>query len=330
MEKQHGMKRKTIKSVIKKKVNQWLDSIDDPKVKELCQKNTIVSGGCISSMLLGEKVNDFDIYFRNIQTTKKVAEYYVKKFKLRLKEKKGIETPIKVVKEQDIQNTDRIKIVVESAGVEKENNNQEYHYFESRAPEEAGDYVSEVFDSPEEIADITEEVEENIKDEENINNDKTPFRPVFLSTNAITLSNKMQLILRFYGEPKSIHQNYDFVHCMHYWDSKSDELKLNSKGLESMLSKTLIYNGSRYPVCSIFRLRKFINRGWRINAGQILKMILQISELNLSDYKVLEDQLTGVDVAYFREVLNKISLKDQNEKIDQTYLIEILDRMFGE
>ncbi|MCA9729903.1 MAG: hypothetical protein KC729_19625, partial [Candidatus Eisenbacteria bacterium] len=62
-------------------------------------------------------------------------------------------------------------------------------------------------------------------------------------------------------------------------------------------------------------------------AGQILKMSMQISALDLTDYAVLQDQLTGVDCAYFAEVLAKVKEKDP-EKINQAYLVEIIDRMF--
>jgi hypothetical protein len=150
---------------------------------------------------------------------------------------------------------------------------------------------------------------------------------VFLSSNAITLSNKVQLVLRFYGEPEKIHENYDFVHCTSWWQSWDQTLTLRPEALESCLSKELKYVGSLYPVCSIVRLRKFISRGWRINAGQILKMCMQISALDLTDLKVLEDQLTGVDTAYFLQIIDRLKEKDP-EKVNTAYLCEILDRMF--
>ena len=74
-------------------------------------------------------------------------------------------------------------------------------------------------------------------------------------------------------------------------------------------------------------MRKFVQRGWQINAGQILKMAMQISELNLKDLKVLEDQLTGVDTAYFVQLIERLKEKDP-EKVDSAYLIEIVDRIF--
>jgi hypothetical protein len=47
----------------------------------------------------------------------------------------------------------------------------------------------------------------------------------------------------------------------------------------------------------------------------------------MTNHTVLEEQLTGVDVAYFAEVIEKIKAKDP-EKVDAAYLTEIIDRMF--
>jgi hypothetical protein len=74
------MKAKTIKAVISKKMKQWHESIGDDTVREFVKKNTIVTGGCIASMLLGENVNDFDLYFTNKETVLAVAKYYVEAF----------------------------------------------------------------------------------------------------------------------------------------------------------------------------------------------------------------------------------------------------------
>ena len=75
------------------------------------------------------------------------------------------------------------------------------------------------------------------------------------------------------------------------------------------------------------RLRKFIARGWTINAGQILKMCFQLSQLDLTDIATLEDQLTGVDTAYFVQLISRLKQNDP-EKVNAAYLIEIVDRMF--
>jgi hypothetical protein len=215
--------------------------------------------------------------------------------------------------------------MVKSAGIANEEGSEyEYQYFETRSDDaEAGEYISDVMDDPGTIQDTYEEIEEMAQNTET----KPKYRPVFVSTNAITLSNKIQLVLRFYGEANSIHENYDFIHCTNYWTSKDNNLVLQKSALESLLSKELFYVGSKYPVCSVIRLRKFIKRGWTINAGQILKILMQVSALNLTSIPVLQDQLTGVDCAYFLQVIKKLKEKDAR-KVNYAYLIEIIDRMF--
>jgi len=154
------------------------------------------------------------------------------------------------------------------------------------------------------------------------------YHPVFMSSNAIMLSDKIQIIVRFYGEPAAIHDTFDYIHCCNYWDSCDKRLVLNPKALESIINKYLIYTGSRYPVCSLLRIRKFLKRGWTINAGQILKMCFQVSNLDLSDVKVLEDQLIGVDTAYFNELVERMK-QDDVTTITQTYLINLIEEIFG-
>jgi len=316
------MKAKTIKQVIRKKIDAWLESIEDKSVRVLVAKNTIVTGGAIASLLLKERVNDFDVYFRNRETALAVARYYVANFEPM--KRNGIDCAISV----DDSQADRVRIVVKSAGIASEDgSDQPYEYFESRPEGEANDYVGEVMNDPGEIEDTNEALREGANQDTSSTDARPPYRPIFLSTNAITLSDRVQVVLRFYGEPDNIHENYDYVHCTNYWTSWDETLVLRPAALEALLSRELTYVGSKYPVCSIIRLRKFIRRGWTINAGQMLKIMMQISALNLTDPAVLQDQLTGVDCAYFAELIAKVKEKDPT-KINVAYLCEIIDRMF--
>jgi hypothetical protein len=289
------MKTKTIKKVIKAKIDDWLSSIDDENVRKIAEANTIVTGGAIASMLMNEPVNDYDIYFRTQAAAEAVARHYVERFMAETGHPLAL----------DVQDG-RIRITT-SIG---------------HRGETAGDVETLGSDEIDDAYEHAEETALNTEDD-----GKPPYRPVFMSTNAITLSKKVQIVVRFYGEPDQIHENYDFVHCTNYWTSWDGDLVLRQSALEALLAKELRYVGSKYPVCSIIRLRKFIRRGWTINAGQILKAVMQISELDLSDPKVLEDQLTGVDSAYFMQLMTKLKEKDP-EKVNAGYLVEIIDRMF--
>lgn len=314
-----GMKAKTIKAVLRKNIDAWLATIEDEGLRKQIADNTIITGGAIASMLLGEPVNDFDVYFRNHETALKVAHYYVARFTP--KSRNGIPCHISVM---DV--AGRVKIVIKSAGIASEDGTDKpYEYFEARPDGDAAGYVGEVMQDPGDIQDTYEATEGMALATED--DGKPKYRPIFMSTNAITLSHRLQIVLRFYGEPDQIHENYDFVHCTNYWSSWDSQLMLRPGALEALLSKELRYVGSKYPICSVIRLRKFIARGWTINAGQILKMVMQISELDLTKIEVLEDQLTGVDVAYFLEVVDKLKAKDP-EKVNAAYLVEIIDRMF--
>jgi len=308
-----GFQNKTIKKVIERKLEDWTSTFDmtDPEqraVKTLIQRDAIVSGGCIASMAMGDPIHDFDVYFRTKETALAVAHWYTKRFR---KENGHSEEYIKV-REEKITNIngeeeDRICIVVKSNGVETANDHlvSEEENFEN---DPSGDVVPKV-------------------DEEE--DEKAKYRPIFLSSNAISLSQKIQLIIRFFGDPKEIHKNYDYIHAMCYYDWHKNELSMPEKAIRSMQSKTLYYAGSLYPICSLFRMRKFINRGWKISAGEIFKMAFQISRINLSDPAVLRDQLTGCDAAYFHYLIAAIE-KLEPDQYNQMYIFEIIERIFGD
>jgi hypothetical protein len=285
----YNMKIKTIKKALASKFNAWANSITDESLRKAVMENTIITGGSIVSMLLGEDVNDFDLYFRNYDTCLRVAQYYAKFF---------------------------------PSGVQIEELDADGVFGPDSKPEKVRVSIRVSLD-------VAYQGAEEASDESPVAADgKDPvFKPVYMSSNAITLSDKIQIVVRFFGEPEQIHASYDFVHCTCHWKSWDGELVTPVKALTSMMSKELIYVGSKYPLCSIIRIRKFIARKWTISAGQMLKMILQLNELNLTDIKVLQDQLVGVDSAYFVQLLE--ALKDVSpEKMTAAYISEIIDRIF--
>jgi len=303
-----GMRKRNINLAITNKMEKWLASLPE-ELQEQAKRDVIVTGGCIASMLLGEQVNDFDLYFKTKDTVLRLAHRYLAAFKIAQVHKHGgVQYDMSIQEMTDSLGRDRVRIKIQSAGVAGEVQGQDYQYFESLKDESAALYLDDVFDQPD--------------DEE-----KPRYRPVFLSSNAITLSDDVQIIIRFFGGPDAIHENFDFVHCMNYW-TFSEGVVLKQASLEALMSKTLTYQGSLYPICSVFRAKKFIQRGWTINAGQYLKMCLQIGELDLTSMEILEEQLTGVDAAYFTELLQKAANKENPELVDTAYLVELVNRMF--
>lgn len=309
-----GMKKRAINLTITSKMNRWIATLPEELQNDV-KRDVIVTGGSIASMLLGEKVNDYDVYFKTKETLLKVSLHYVEEFKKAQKLKYGDGIPFHMEVEEltDSLKRERVRIKIKSAGIAGEETKEVYEYFESQPEERAGEYVEDMFD---------QDTTSDDKDPK-----KSPYRPVFLSSNAITLSDNVQIIVRFFGDHEEIHKNFDFVHCMNWW-TFSDGVQLRLDSLEALMSKTLVYKGSLYPVCSVFRARKFIERGWTINAGQYLKMILQISDLDLTKFAIMEEQLTGVDAAYFHQLLANSQNKENPEIIDKNYMVEIINRMF--
>jgi hypothetical protein len=337
-----GMKSATIKLFLHKQLTNWINSIKDTRVRKLAEENTILCGGAITSLLSNEKLNDYDLYFRDKNTTLAIANYYVEQFnslngELKVKSTHSCNPIVEEITRKNIkgESEDRVVIYMKSSGVASEGQ-EEYQYFETLPRYATESFIDSLKNNEENLptetfinslnVDPVELAEELIPI---VRSQKGLYRPVFFSENAISLSQKIQLVTRFYGEPNQIHNNYDFAHSMCSYDYSKNELMLHPDALEAILSKTLIYKGSLYPVASIFRLRKFINRGWRISAGQILKILFQISDINLKDPAVLREQLIGVDQAYMWQFLRQLEA-DKNEKLDTTYLAKLVDKIFDE
>ena len=79
--------------------------------------------------------------------------------------------------------------------------------------------------------------------------------------------------------------------------------------------------------------RKNIERNISINAGQILKICLNLQDFDLNNVDVLKDQLMGVDSLYFTWLIKAIH-QDLNDKeikedeINSHYIIELIDKIF--
>ncbi len=286
------MQVKSIKKIIASKLEEWLESIEDESLRKKVRKNILLSGGSITSLLQQQEVNDYDIYLKDMDVLLELTKYYTK----------------------DIPN------------VEILDGRNKAKYKEER------DYEIEDDQSKRTVAIRT------LRDDQiklylptgglKINNDKDKkYQVVFLSPNAISLSDNIQIVIRFHGDNEAIHKTFDFIHATNYF-TFDDGLVLNVEALTSIMSKTLRYQGSLYPLTSIIRIKKFLNRGWNISAGEMLKIMFQISELDLTNPDVLEEQLIGVDIAYFGTLVN--ILRDTKHEMSSHYLNTIIDRVFNE
>jgi len=298
------MQRKTIEKVIKSKLEEWLETI--PMIKDKVRKSLLVSGGSIASMFLGEDINDFDIYIKDRDVLLDLVKHYTYGQKVSVLDGAKKEQYL-----NDFENWE------ENKDLEEEMSHQMM-----RAVRNLKDNQIRLF-----VRDMADGLKvENEGTQEEI--DKK-YLVAFISPNAISLHNKIQIVNRFHGTPEEIHKTFDFIHATNYFTFQ-DGLVTNIKALESLLTRQLSYQGSLYPVTSIIRAKKFILRKWNINAGEYLKIMFQISHLDLSNVDVLEDQLIGVDVAYFGTLIRALRNAPKGTEISSTYIGTIIDKIFNE
>lgn len=329
------MKARQIEKVISEKIAALAK--DHPAIQDDLLKNSIVTGGCIASMFLKEKVNDFDLYFSNIGALARVINYFGKLTDAQFLVAYTAGTKIP---------TDGLLRCLRGTGhwgkVEGE------QFVEEEVDEEDDETAVTLPASNDTTwfalySDVTA-----LQDCENIayialyykscgfwtagehkkkeDDDKKSHVIKFASANAVTLSDKVQLVFRFYGPPEEIHKNYDFVHATNYW-TLAGGLVTHAEALEAILARELIYKGSRFPLASIFRTRKFIHRGWTMHIGHYVKMAMQLNEFDLRDIHTLREQLTGVDAAYLNMLITKA--EKHNEPITCSWVCELVDAIIA-
>jgi len=297
------MKTKTIKKVITGKMNAWLKSINDDRLRDKVKDNLLVSGGCITSMLLKEDVNDFDVYIQDMDALLELAQYYCK--------------------DRVLDGRKRDELIKDRY--------PKYEEFDGKTID-GEEYQAELFVRIKNLKanQIKLDIPSvGIRTEQLVQPIEESYQVAFLSQNAISLTDDIQIVLRFNGNAEEIHKTFDFIHATNYFTFR-EGLVLNQNALESILTKDLRYQGSLYPLTSIIRMKKFLLRHWQISAGEILKIMFQISELDLHDIEVLEEQLIGVDVAYFGILIEALRSVKDKEKITTSYISALIDKIFNE
>lgn len=295
------MQLKTIKKTIEKKLNEWLETITDLNLRERVKQHLLVSGGSITSMLTGDKVNDYDIYIQDMNVLMDLTQYYTAQYaNIQILDGRKLNDYYTKISEFNLSLDGAYPVAVRNL---KENQ------------------IKLFFDEK----DGGMRVNESATDEE-----KIKYIPMFFSPNAISLSNDIQIVIRFNGNAEAIHKTFDFIHATNYF-TFAEGLVTNKAALESIITRQLKYQGSQYPLTSIIRVRKFLKRNWNIGAGELLKIMFQISELDLRNPDVLEEQLIGVDIAYFGTLIGILrGVDDLKTKMSSEYLNAIIDKVFNE
>lgn len=274
--------------------------------------DVIVTGGAFTSMLQGELPNDLDIYFTTNTIAQLVSYFFINKMKDKGKLTKT--SHVHQIRADIRSDNSGVHILIRSQGIASEHiDPSKYKYFEMYPEAATDDFFAEYKKN------YGKQIPESGKS----------YDVIFMTSNAITLNNGLQFIIRFTGTPEEIHSNFDFIHATNYWTWESGVV-YNLEALRATHEKRLYYFGSKFPVATIFRLKKFIERGWRISAGEIVKIMFDVSQLDLTDVNILREQSIGMDSAYFSDAISIIVNREDSDKdLDRTYLFQVLEKVFN-
>lgn len=308
------MQEKVMNLLIKKKMDAFCNSLPDELEKQVRQ-NLFVAGGAIASMCHGYEPNDYDVYIADQDVLLKLAEHLVERF--RENEKKSKKDPknrmpeIKVFKDEK---TNRVRVKIQSSGVASTTENANDQYFETADPLIGAEWVQTA---------VLKGTQKKTK--------QVDYEPTFITENAISLGNAdIQIITRFSGPPEETVEAFDFDHVKNYWWMASGRIVWKISAQTALLTRTLRYKGSLYPLCALIRTRKFLLRGFKCPVDVYVRLAFELNQLDLTDPHVLADQLIGVDFAYFAQLIEYIQAdvkKDPTMTVDNTYICQVLDEI---
>lgn len=158
------------------------------------------------------------------------------------------------------------------------------------------------------------------------------------SINAITFKRKngrrvytAQLITRFAGSPKEIFDWFDFTITHAAYNFADQQFHFGDRFFQDLAKRVLVYSGhSRYPICAMYRTKKYMDRGYNLPGSTIMHIALAIVQLEIKNYKELKEQLMGIDTSYLEKFLSTV---DPQNPVDYGVFIheafKSLDRTTG-
>jgi len=137
-----------------------------------------------------------------------------------------------------------------------------------------------------------------------------------ITDNAINLSDKIQIITKFVGDPVFVTERFDWQHIKSWYDCNTCKLHLTSDVYQLVCEKELIYTGSDYPLSSLMRLKKYIKKGWNVSNSTILHIALDfVASINKMEAKrQFEQAKHGMDqLQKLREEFENMSQEEFDE-----------------
>jgi hypothetical protein len=162
----------------------------------------------------------------------------------------------------------------------------------------------------------------------------TPIEPRFASANALSYSKNdvyIQLIKKFHLPVLEMLGRFDFSVCMCAYNPRTGQFIMSENFLSHLSMRTVCYNvNSDSPINSLWRVKKYILKGFHFSAYELIKLALKIHSLKMETFADLKEQLDGIDTALLKEVTDTL-LKNgkEKEKYELNEFMLIADKMLS-
>ena len=161
---------------------------------------------------------------------------------------------------------------------------------------------------------------------------------VFITENAVTFrcDGKMYQVIQTHLRQESpvsrltaedIIKGFDFTICMGAYNTVTHQFSLHNQFLEHIARRVLMFNpDSKYPICALGRVKKYVKKGYHISGAEIVKMALCVANLEMKDYTDLKYQLLGIDTYIFADLTEDLIEKHgKDAKIDYGVVMEMIE-----
>lgn len=171
---------------------------------------------------------------------------------------------------------------------------------------------------------------------EKIISEEFGFKSIFITDTAKTYT-KNNLVLQaillpgmICSNPRDIIDQFDYTICMGLFDFDTDLFILNERFLEDIARRELHYNVfGKYPLSSLFRLKKYLKKGYVISGSEIIKLGLSINNLRMENYIDLKAQLQGIDTLFLKDLTDTLlSPEYADKKYDFMVFMNLINEYF--
>lgn len=117
------------------------------------------------------------------------------------------------------------------------------------------------------------------------------YTSLYVSNNAVTVGCEQFIYCKFCDNIENLLNTFDIYACMGAYDVATDTFYFHSNFFFDNMNKRIVLNDSTsLPSTTLFRVIKYINKGYKIDKKEIFKLLIIILGSGIKDIKDLKDE----------------------------------------